>query len=124
MNTFDVKHYEDIALAHWVRQKPVPTEKFQYEQIVWDHYDEIVERGEKLLGFLRYMRWVMFDWGWAIETSRLDEENTLIVETLISYNAKTATIVHRYRSGPNHNEMKTYQRDNLFPVSSIVRLLP
>lgn len=124
MNTFDVKHYEDMALAHWVRQRPVLTGKFTYEQIVWDHQNEIIEQDEITIDFHRSMRWVMFNWGWVIETCHLDEEQTTTIETLVSYNRKSATITHRFRYGPNHDKMKTYQRDDLFPVSSIVRLLP
>ena len=123
-NTFDVKWYEDSALAHWVRERPVRAEKFGYEHVVLDHQSEIIEQTGKVIDFHRTMRLTMFEWGWAIETCHVDEDHTTTLETLITYDGYTATITHRARFGPNHDEMKTYRRDSLFPIPSIVRLWP
>lgn len=122
MNTFDVKWYEDSALAYWVAQKVIPVNRFQFEQIVEDHQMEIVDGGNKVIDFHRTMRYVMFDWGWVIETCHVDDEGTATIETLISYTGNTATITHRHRCGPNHDEMKAYLRDSEFPVPCVVRL--
>jgi len=123
-NVFDVKWYEDTALAHWVRERPVPTEKFEYDQVVWDHQTEIIEEVSKFIDFRHTMRITMFEWGWVIETTHIDEDDTVTMETLISYDGYTATITYRERYGPDHDEMKTYLRDNLLPIPSIVRLQP
>jgi hypothetical protein len=122
MYDFKAKYYEDTSLAYWVERLSVAN-KFQYEDIVWDHADDIVESGEKAVDFHHYMRWVMFTWGWVIETRHVDDEQTTTVETLVSYNGKTAVITHRERYGPSHTEMKPYPRDNVLPVPSRVRLL-
>jgi hypothetical protein len=122
-NTFDVKWYEDTALAYWVGERPVPAEKFGYDQVVWDHQGEIIEQTEKTIDSYHTMRVTMFNWGWVIETCWVDEDYTVTLETLISYDGCTATITHRTRYGPNCNR-QAYPRDNHFPIPSIVRLRP
>lgn len=99
-------------------------EKFRFEQVVKDHQDSILEEGERMIDYHRTIRWVMFDWGWVIETSFLDDYQTTTIETLISYNGETAVLIHRFRYGPDYNEMQQYLRDDFFPVPSCVRLLP
>lgn len=98
--------------------------KYSFDQIAHDHRDEIIEYGVKEIDFQRSMRWYMFDWGWVIETCHFDMEQTATIETLISYNGETATLIHRRRFGVNCNEMKPYHRDNILPIPSKVRLLP
>ena len=123
-NTFDVKWYEDQSLAYWVRKKPVPVSEMKFDQIVENHTAEIVEEGNKTIDFHRSMRWVMFDWGWVIETNQIDEDLTTTVETLVSYTGKTAVLIHRRRFGLSHHEMKPYQRDDLFPIACQVHMMP
>jgi len=107
-----------------VKEKPVPTMKFEYDQIIWDHQDEVIAQTGKVIDSCRHMRITMLEWGWVIETCHVDEDYTKTLETLISYDGYTATITHRTRHGINHDEMRTYPRDNLLPVPSIVRLWP
>lgn len=122
MNTFDVKYYEDTALAYWVEH--MPANNFRYDEILESHAGEVIEEYAKVLSFHCDMRCVMFEWGWAIETNRLDSEQTTTVETLISYNGETAVLVHRHRYGPNYDEFQPYDRDSILPVPSVVRLTP
>lgn len=96
----------------------------KFDQIVEDNRQDIVEDGNKTVDFFRSMRWVMFEWGWVIETSLLDDELTTTVETLISYTGRTAVLIHRRRFGVEHTEMKPYQRDDAFPIACHVRLMP
>jgi hypothetical protein len=123
-NTFDVKWYEDQSLAYWVRKKPVPVSEMKFDQIVESHRNGILESGNKTIDFHRSMRWVMFDWGWVIETNHIDDELTTTVETLVSYTGDTAVLIHRHRFGLHHNEMKPYQRDDLFPIACRVKMMP
>lgn len=124
MNTFDVKYYEDIALAYWVERKPVPTEDFRFDRLLKTHLDEVIEERHYVIDFHRDMRCAMFEWGWVILTTHLDSEQTTTCETLISYNGKTATLVHRYRYGPNFNRLQPYDRDDILPIPSTVSLIP
>lgn len=96
----------------------------KFDQIVQNNEADIVEEGDKTVDFFRSMRWAMFTWGWVVETSLFDAELTTTVETLVSYDAQTAILVHRHRFGVQHHEMKQYQRDDAFPVSCQVRLMP
>lgn len=96
----------------------------KFDQVVEDHRHEIMEVGNKTIDFHHSMRWVMFDWGWVIETSLFDEELTTTVETLVSYTGRTAVLIHRQRFGLEHHEMKPYRRDDEFPVACQVRLMP
>jgi hypothetical protein len=96
----------------------------KFDQIVENHTTEILEEGGKTIDFHRSMRWVMFDWGWVIETNQIDEDLTTTVETLVSYTGKTAVLIHRHRFGLHHNEMKSYQRDDLFPIACQVQMMP
>lgn len=98
--------------------------KFEYDQIVWDHQDEILDQVEKYIDVQRSMDITMFEWGWVIETCHVDENRTITLETLVSYDGYTATITNRTRFGPEHNEMQSYPRDNCLPIPSIVRLWP
>lgn len=123
-NTFDVKWYEDQSLAYWVRKKPVPVSEMKFDQIVENHPTEILEEGNKTIDFHRSMRWVMFDWGWVIETNHIDEDLTTTVETLVSYTGQTAVLIHRHRFGLQHDGMKSYQRDDLFPIACRVKIMP
>lgn len=102
----------------------MPARKFEYDQVVWDHQAEIIEEVRKFIDFRHTMRITMFEWGWVIETTHIDEDDTVTMETLISYNGYTATVTHRERYGPDYDEMKTYPRDDLLPIPSIVRLWP
>ena len=102
----------------------MPARKFEYGQVVWDHRAGIIEEVRKFIDFRHTMRITTFEWGWVIETTHIDEDDTVTKETLISYTGYTATITYRERYGPNHDEMKTYPRDDLLPIPSIVRLRP
>jgi len=123
-NAFDIKWYEVSALAHWVREKPVPAARFEYDKIIEDHQDEILDQAEKYIDAQRSMDITMFEWGWVIETCHVDENHTVTLETLVSYDGYTATITNRTRFGPEHNEMQPYPRDDYLPIPSIVRLWP
>jgi hypothetical protein len=123
-NTFDVKWYEDQSLAYWVRRKPVPVDEMKFDQIVENHRDQILESGKKTIDFHRSMRWVMFDWGWVIETNHMDGDLTTTVETLVSYTGKTAVLIHRHRFGLYHDEMKPYHRDDVYPIACQVKMMP
>ncbi len=122
-NTFDVKWYTDSTLAYWVKQGVA--NRVHYTQVVLDHLTEIVETRERKINAQCTMRWTMFDWGWVIETTRNDSMMCITtVETLISYCGKDAVIVNRFRFGRNHSKTTLYARDHIYPVASIVRLLP
>jgi hypothetical protein len=102
----------------------MPAKKFEYDQIVWDHREEIVEQTERLIDDYHTMRVTMFEWGWVIETRCVDEDYTTTLETLVSYDGYTATITHRARYGPFYDGTETYVRDSFLPIPSIVRLRP
>lgn len=102
----------------------VTMDKWQFDEVVRSHAHEIMDNGHITISFTRTLKWVMCEWGWIIETTFYDEEETATVETLITYNGKTATLVHRHRFGPCYNVFKSYPRDTQYPIPCIVRLLP
>ncbi len=57
-----------------------------------------------------------------VETESTDEENITLVEVLKSKDRINFILVHRERHGSDHNEMRSYPRDNLIPINSLVRL--
>jgi hypothetical protein len=97
--------------------------KYKFDKLVDRYCDEIVDFGEVAVDFCRTMRWIVLVWGFIIETAYVDDDWTTVFETLVSYNGKTATLVHRYREGPNHNKMKRYLRDEQYPIPCCVKLL-
>jgi len=121
-NSFDVKWYTDSTLVYWVNQGVA--KRVQYTQIVWDHHTDVMESGEQKIDTQRIIRWTRFNWGWVIETVRIDSAFITTVETLISYDGKNAVIINRYRFGHSHSDARVYPRDYTYPVASIVRLLP
>jgi len=57
-----------------------------------------------------------------VETEDTDEEGVTTIEVLRSRDRTHFTIVWRERKGAEHNEMRSYPRDNQFPLFSVVRL--
>ncbi|MFA5344716.1 MAG: hypothetical protein WC315_00340 [Candidatus Omnitrophota bacterium] len=57
-----------------------------------------------------------------VETEDTDEEGVTTIEVLRSRDRTHFTIVWRERKGVEHNEMRSYPRDNQFPLFSVVRL--
>ena len=108
--------------AYWVKE--LPKHQFQFDQLVMNRLEELIETGKCVITTDRSMRWVKFTWGWVIETCNFDTAKTTTIETLISYNSRSAVIVHRARFGPNYTETVQYSRDYVYPVSSIVWLSP
>jgi len=98
--------------------------KYQFDEVVDRHCDKIVDHGDIYIDFWRSMRWVVTSWGFIIETAYEDNDRTITYETLVSFDRIKAVLMHRYREGPNHNEMKRYLRDEQYPIPCHVRLLP
>ena len=57
-----------------------------------------------------------------VETENTDEEGITTIEVLRSRDRTHFTLVWRERSGEAHNEMRSYPRDNQFPLFSVVNL--
>ena len=75
------------------------------------------------VNFVRHMTIVEYTWGHIIQTEYIDAEGTTTLEVLKSWDARMAVILHRERFGPEFDEMRTYHRDNYYPVGAVVRLL-
>jgi hypothetical protein len=76
-----------------------------------------------LINFNKSMTVAQYANCYIIETETIDEEGITTCEVLSSRNKKTAVLISRERTGENHSDMRTYPRDNQFPIGSIVRLV-
>jgi hypothetical protein len=72
--------------------------------------------------FVRTLRIAELGHSWALQTELLDEEGITILETLFTYDGKTASLLERERTGHAHDDMRSYPRDAEFPIGCIVRL--
>lgn len=75
------------------------------------------------VNFVRTMTIAEYTWGHIIQTEFVDDEGITTLEVLKSWDAKFAVLISRERFGPTHDDMRTYLRDNYYPVGCIVRLL-
>ncbi len=57
-----------------------------------------------------------------VETETIDEEDITTIEVLRSNDRTHFTLVWRERKGEAHNEMRTYPRDEQYPLFSMVKL--
>lgn len=73
--------------------------------------------------FTRVMTVAKYSWGYVIETDYVDDDGVVTLETLFSTDGKTAVLAYRLRSGKEHNDMKAYPRDNVYPIGCVVQLL-
>jgi len=99
-------------------------DRYKFDNIVDRHCDNIVDWGGTYIDLWHSMRWVVMPWGFVIETICEDDNRTTTYETLIAFNRKKAVLIHRYREGLCHDEMKRYLRDEQYPIPCRVRLLP
>jgi len=74
------------------------------------------------LDFTRSMTVVKYGWGHAIETNHVDDMGMATLEVLTTINGATATLISRERYGAEHSEMRSYPRDDRFPVGCVVKL--
>ena len=72
--------------------------------------------------FTHTMTVAKYGWGYAIETDYIDDEAVVTLEFLTSLDGVVAMLVHRERIGDCYDEMRSYLRDNEYPVGSKVRL--
>jgi len=75
------------------------------------------------VNFLRSMTVVAYTWGHIIQTEHVDDEGTTTLEVLKSWDEHMAVLISRERFGHAHDEMKTYLRDNYYPVGAVVRMV-
>jgi hypothetical protein len=64
----------------------------------------------------------MIDGEVFIETENTDDEGITTIEVLNSRNRKEFKLIWRERFGHEHNEMRSYPRDNLYPLFCKVNL--
>jgi len=76
-----------------------------------------------MLDFEHSMRIAHFNWGYLIETEQLDPASEITtIECVLTIDGGSGEILHRQRFGSEHHNMKTYDRDERYPVGSKVRL--
>lgn len=77
----------------------------------------------KLLGVTKFFHVLeMRDGEIFVETENTDEEGVTTIEVLRSKDRSHFILIWRERSGEAHNEMRSYPRDNQFPLFSSVNL--
>ena len=75
------------------------------------------------ISFTRCMTVVEYTWGHLILTEFVDSEETTTLEVLKSWNERHAVLINRERFGYAHNDMRSYLRDNYYPVGCLVKLV-
>lgn len=120
-NNFNVKWYTNTSLPFWVQH--LSAQQFCYANIVGLNTSEILDTYCVRPNFRDCMHWTSFSWGWAIETTK-NANGIQIIETLVSYDGVTAVVVHREHHGKKQYKMQPHFRNSLYPVPSVIRLLP
>lgn len=92
------------------------------EDIMVNEFDRVKHTKSWMLDATRFMTVVELDYGVVVEVTKTDEEGITLTETLFSRDRHIFTIIGRWRDGGGHHYMRTYSRDNKFPLKSKVRL--
>jgi len=74
------------------------------------------------IDFLHTMTVVELDDGVVVEFTSIDDEGTTLTETLFSKDRKIFTLIGRWRAGENYHKMRSYDRDNKYPLKGVVRI--
>jgi hypothetical protein len=123
MQAAQVRYYDTPTLSYWVKHND-QFSSLAYAQVVKDNKDCFIECARTCVDFHRLIRWSMFDWGWVIETQQELASGELVKETIITHDGTFGVVTHRERVGANYEEDGPCDRDDRFPISSIVRLKP
>jgi hypothetical protein len=92
------------------------------EDIMINEYDRVKHTQSWMIDVTRFMTVVELDYGVVVEVTQTDEEGITLTETLFSCDRRIFTIIGRWRNGGDYHCMKSYPRDNQFPLKSKVRL--
>ncbi len=98
------------------------TKTTNFENLCRCTSDRVLDSLEIHVDMTRVLTIVRYNWGWLIETDRIDEDGVTTLECLSTADGVTATLLSRTRHGDAYNEMKSYPRDAEFPVGCKVRL--
>jgi len=92
------------------------------EDIMVNEFDRIKYTKSWMIDPTRFMTVVELNYGVVVEVTKTDDSGVTLVETLFSRDRSIFTIIGRWRDGGDHHYMKSYLRDNQFPLKSKVRL--
>jgi len=121
-----MKHFDAKTLSWWVRDhcKHSAPDPLDYQCIVGSHASSVMEYGHKQLDFHRGWKWTAMDWGWVLETTQETASKEIIKETLVTYDGREAVLTDRLALAVDYPQLWGCDRDDTFPVGSIVRLVP
>jgi hypothetical protein len=94
------------------------------EDILSIEPDSVIKTNCFMIDVTRTMLIVELTYGVIVQTTFTDEEGITLTETLFSNknDRKTFTLIGRWRNGGTHHSMRSYGRDNKFPLRCRVKL--